>query len=811
MQPDTEIDFLSMVISYKWLLEYLPEQLPLNELSEILTSIGLEVEGVELVEYVKGSLEGLVIGEVKTCEPHTNADKLKVTTVDIGQEELLHIVCGAPNVAAGQKVVVAPVGTTIYPIEGEPFGIKKAKIRGEVSHGMICAEDEIGLGESHDGIMILPEDAKVGTLAKDYFSIPEPDYAIHIGLTPNRSDAMSHLGVAKDVAAYMTYHKGETYSAVLPKLEEIAASNTNNTVSVQVVNEDACPRYMGLSIDNIQVKESPDWLKQKLKSISLRPINNVVDITNFVLHEFGQPLHAFDIDKISGKAISVKCLDANTNFVTLDGAEVKLSEEDLMICDNEGGMCIAGVYGGKGSGVTENTKSVFIESAYFNPLYVRRTSLRHGLRTDAATHFEKGVDIKNVPLALKRAAQLIVEIASGEIASDVIDVYPNEVRPVTVEVKYDYINKLSGKKYDNTAVKALLQSLGFTVKSESEEGLVLSVPTNKPDVLQPADVVEEVLRMDGLDNIPIPEKLNISLTKPMINDRSERNKIANILCGIGFREIVTNSIVNSKYYPDEKGMVKMLNSLTSELDVMRPSMVESGLEVIQYNCNRKNTDLLLFEYGKVYHNYESGYDEQNQLVLFATGNVQQLNWNQKEVRSDVFYLKGVVDSLISYSGINRVKVNHTDTETQLVWKKKVLCTVKGVSDKRLYDFDVKQSVSVAVINWDIWLEAMADTAVKYKEVPKYPSVQRDLAIILDKNITYGQVQQATDQLNINALQDYNLFDVFESDKLGKDKKSYALSYTFQLTDRTLTDKETEAIMSKLVSAYKKDLQAEIRE
>lgn len=811
MQPDTEIDFLSMVISYKWLLEYLPEQLPLNELSEILTSIGLEVEGVELVEYVKGSLEGLVIGEVKTCEPHTNADKLKVTTVDIGQEELLHIVCGAPNVAAGQKVVVAPVGTTIYPTEGEPFDIKKAKIRGEASHGMICAEDEIGLGESHDGIMILPEDAKVGTLAKDYFSIPEPDHAIHIGLTPNRSDAMSHLGVAKDVAAYMTYHKGEAYSAVLPELKEIAASNTNNTVSVQVANEDACPRYMGLSIDNIQVKESPDWLKQKLKSIGLRPINNVVDITNFVLHEFGQPLHAFDIDKISGKAISVKCLDANTNFVTLDGAEVKLSEEDLMICDNEGGMCIAGVYGGKGSGVTENTKSVFIESAYFNPLYVRRTSLRHGLRTDAATHFEKGVDIKNVPLALKRAAQLIVEIAGGEIASDVIDVYPNEVTSVTVEVKYDYINKLSGKKYDNTAVKALLQSLGFTVKSESEEGLVLSVPTNKPDVLQPADVVEEVLRIDGLDNIPIPEKLNISLTKPMINDRSERNKIANILCGIGFREIVTNSIVNSKYYPDEKGMVKMLNSLTSELDVMRPSMVESGLEVIQYNCNRKNTDLLLFEYGKVYHNYESGYDEQNQLVLFATGNVQQLNWNQKEVKSDVFYLKGVVDSLISYSGISRVKVNHTDTETQLVWKKKVLCTVKGVSDKHLYDFDIKQSVSVAVINWDIWLEAMADTSVKYKEVPKYPSVQRDLAIVLDKNITYGQVQQATNQLNINALQDYNLFDVFESDKLGKDKKSYALSYTFQLTDRTLTDKETEAIMSKLVSAYKKDLQAEIRE
>lgn len=811
MQPDTEIDFLSMVISYKWLLEYLPEQLPLNELSEILTSIGLEVEGVELVEYVKGSLEGLVIGEVKTCEPHTNADKLKVTTVDIGQEELLHIVCGAPNVAAGQKVVVAPVGTTIYPTEGEPFGIKKAKIRGEASHGMICAEDEIGLGESHDGIMILPEDAKVGTLAKDYFSIPQPDHAIHIGLTPNRSDAMSHLGVAKDVAAYMTYHKGETYSAVLPELKEIAASNTNNTVSVQVANEDACPRYMGLSIDNIQVKESPDWLKQKLKSIGLRPINNVVDITNFVLHEFGQPLHAFDIDKISGKKINVKCLDANTNFVTLDGAEVKLSEEDLMICDNEGGMCIAGVYGGKGSGVTENTKSVFIESAYFNPLYVRRTSLRHGLRTDAATHFEKGVDIKNVPLALKRAAQLIVEVAGGEIASDIIDVYPNEVTPATVEVKYDYINKLSGKKYDNTAVKALLQSLGFTVKTESQEGLVLSVPTNKPDVLQPADVVEEVLRMDGLDNIPIPEKLNISLTKPMINDRSERNKIANILCGIGFREIVTNSIVNSKYYPDEKGMVKMLNSLTSELDAMRPSMVESGLEVIQYNCNRKNTDLLLFEYGKVYHNYESGYDEQNQLVLFATGNVQQLNWNQKEVKSDVFYLKGVVDSLISYSGISRVKVNHTDTETQLVWKKKALCTVKGVSDKRLYDFDIKQSVSEAVINWDIWLEAMADTSVKYKEVPKYPSVQRDLAIVLDKNITYGQVQQATDQLNINALQDYNLFDVFESDKLGKDKKSYALSYTFQLTDRTLTDKETEAIMSKLVSAYKKDLQAEIRE
>lgn len=798
-----------MIISYNWLSDYLPQPIPVEELSRILTSIGLEVEALEPVEAIKGSLEGLVIGEVLTCTPHPDADKLKVTTVSVGGAEPLNIVCGAANVAAGQKVVVATIGTTVHPTNGDAFLIKKAKIRGVASEGMICAEDEIGLGTSHEGIMVLPADAVPGTLAKEYFNVPAADTAIHIGLTPNRSDAMSHIGVAKDVAAYISYHKGGKYTAKLPD----ATINAQGTpkVKVNIINPEACPRYMGISISGVVVAPSPEWLQLRLKAIGVRPISNIVDITNYVLHEFGQPLHAFDADKIKGQTINVKFLPKGTKFVTLDDKERTLDGEDLVICDAEDGMCIAGVFGGTHSGVTDGTKNIFIESAYFNPAHIRKTSLRHGLRTDAATHFEKGVDINNVPLALQRAAKLMAEIAGGTIASEITDEYPAKIEPVTVAVTYDYIYRLAGKEYDKAAMKQLLQSLGFELKEENMEGFTVVVPSNKTDVSQPADIVEEILRMDGLDNIAIPEKLNISLTRPAVNDWGQRNKLSDILCGLGFSEIVTNSIVNSKYYPEQENLVKMLNSLTSELDVLRPSMLESGLEVIAYNCNRRNNNLALFEFGKVYATTDNGYAEQHQLALYVTGATAAQGWSQKEKTSDLYYVKGIVNNLLQYSGIKKLSTVYSDNKIDIQWKKQSLCVIEQVGSKKLADFDIKQPVYYACINWQVWLNASAAHKVRYAEVSKHPAVQRDLAIVLDKQVTYSKVQEATDKLNIPSLQEYSLFDVFESDKLGEGKKSFALNYIFQLQDRTLTDEETDALMQQLIKTYKQELQAHIRE
>lgn len=798
-----------MIISYNWLKEYLPVELGIEKLSEILTSIGLEVEGTEPVEFVKGSLEGLVIGEVLTAEKHPNADKLKLTTVNTGNDEPLHIVCGAPNVAAGQKVVVAPVGSSVHPMDGDAFPIKKAKIRGEVSEGMICAEDEISLGDGHDGIMILPEDAEPGTSAKDYFKIPEPDIAIHIGLTPNRSDAMSHIGVAKDVVAYLNYHDDKDLSVVYPE-SKLPAKGAAHGVEIDVKDTNACPRYMGLTITDIKVAASPEWLQRRLKAIGIRSINNVVDITNYVLHEWGQPLHAFDADKIEGDKIVVQTLANETEFETLDEEKRKLTSDDLMICDTEKGMCIAGVFGGKGSGVTDSTDKVFIESAYFNPMHIRRTSMHHGLRTDAATHFEKGVSIDNLEPALIRAAQLICEIAGGKVASEITDVYPVKHTLKEVSVKYEYIYRLSGKEYKPAAILRLLSALGFTIKEEDQEGFTVTVPSNKTDVEQPADIVEEILRIDGLDNIPIPERMNISLKKSGESDRLFRNKIAERLTGKGFREVLTNSITNSKYYPDNNNLVTMLNSLSAELDVLRPSMLENILEVVQYNCNRKNTDLMFYEFGKVYAYNETGYQETAQLILLLTGNVNTAYWGGKEEKAGLHHLKGMVDNLTEYSGIDKVKHEFTENGVKLIRKKKDLCVIEEVDTKKLYDFDIKQPVFYAVINWSNWLDSRMGE-ITYSEIPKYPSVERDLALILDKAVTYGQVKTVTDKVNISSLQRYNLFDIFESEKLGADKKSYALNYVFQLPDRTFTDEETDKMMQQLITAYKKELNATIRE
>jgi phenylalanyl-tRNA synthetase beta chain len=801
-----------MIISYKWLLHYLPHPLPVNELSGILTSIGLEVEAVETIEAVKGGLEGLVVGEVLTCQKHPNADKLNITTVNIGAAEPLQIVCGAPNVAAGQKVVVAPVGATVYPTAGTPFLIKKAKIRGEGSDGMICAEDEIGLGESHAGIMILPGDTQVGILAKDYFKIPETDQAIHIGLTPNRSDAMSHIGVAKDVCAYLTHHTGKKHEVSMPD-NELLIPTTPSKISVTIQAPEACPRYTGISITNVKVGPSPEWLQLRLKAIEVRSINNIVDITNYVLHEYGQPLHAFDEDKITGNVISAGFAAADTTFVTLDEQERKLRDTDLMIMDGAGPVAIAGIFGGLHSGVSTETTSIFLESAYFTPMYIRRTSMHYGLRTDAATHFEKGVDINKVIPALKRAAALIVEIAGGQIASSVIDIYPQPLEQVKVIITYAYIQKLSGKYYSPDAVKNILVALGFGIAQESVQGLHLDVPFNKTDVKQPADIVEEILRIDGLDNIAIPQNLNIALLKGLPNDRDKREKVALVMLGLGFQEIVTNSIVNSRYYPNHTGLVRMLNSLSNDLDVMRPSMLESGLEVIQYNYNRKQKDLFLFEFGRTYLQAgDKKYIEEDRLGIWITGNMQQTQWNQKATPANIFYVKGVIEKLMERCGIAGTNVTYTTEGTELHWKLKntVLCIAQAVDNKTLNIFNINQDTYFVNVMWQDWTNAMDLKKIKYSEVSKYPAVQRDLAIVLDKTTNYADVVKHTEQLKLNALTGINLFDIFESEKLGTNKKSYAVNYSFQLQDRTLTDTEIEEMMQQLVTTYKSKLNAQIR-
>lgn len=803
-----------MTISYNWLLQYLPVALSVEELSTILTSIGLEVEGTETIEAVKGGLQGLVIGQVLTCEQHPNADKLRITTVDVGSGTVLNIVCGAANVAAGQKVVVATVGTTVHPTNGAAFQIKKAKIRGEESEGMICAEDEIGLGESHDGIMVLPADVKVGIPAATYFNIAAADTALYIGLTPNRSDAMSHIGVASDVCAYLAHHRGGTFEVVLPKVAAIFSEAGQDIIEVSIKEDAAaaCLRYAGVSIEGVTIGDSPDWLKAALQTIGLRSINNVVDISNFVLHEYGQPLHAFDADKIAGNKINVGFLPEGTSFTTLDDQERKLFAEDLMICDAEKGLCIAGVFGGNNSGVTANTTHIFLESAYFTAAYIRKTSLRHGLRTDAATHFEKSVDINNVLPALKRAAVLIVAIAGGKIASRVQDIYPNPLQPVAVTATYEYIQKLSGKQYAPDTIKGILTALNFEIEQEDHSGFTVKVPSNKSDVSLPADLVEEILRIDGLDNIEIPQRLNISLTKPMFNDRPMREKLVTELCGIGFQELVTNSITNSKYYPDNEHLVRMINSLTSELDVLRPSMLESGLEVINYNVNRKNNDLSLFEFGNTYSSDGVGkYNEAACLAIWITGNIRVAQWANKAQPADLFYLKGTIENLLKISGIEKVVLsNEPDGTIVWKWKNEALCAALKVPADKLKTFDIKQDVFYAAIYWPHWLTAMQANKIKYMEVPKFPAVKRDLALVLDKKTTYEEVQKITGQSKIAALKEFDLFDVFESEKLGTDKKSYAMNYTFQLADRTLTDTEIEQYMNQLITAYQNKLQAQIR-
>ncbi|MBS1743469.1 MAG: phenylalanine--tRNA ligase subunit beta [Bacteroidetes bacterium] len=806
-----------MTISYNWLSEYLPERIDPAKLSGVLTSIGLEVESMEAQEEIRGGLEGLIAGEVITCDKHPDADKLKLTTVSVNGERLLNIVCGATNVAAGQKVIIAPVGATIHPVKGDPVKLKKAKIRGAESEGMICAEDEIGLGTSHDGIYILPPDTVPGTPIASIFK-PKTDFIYEIGLTPNRMDAMSHLGVAKDVCAWLSYHNKKETQVQYPYPAGFNSTASNNPVSVSIENSDACRRYSGISISDITVTDSPEWLKQKLQSIGLNPINNIVDITNFILHETGQPLHAFDADKIKGNKIIVKNLPEGTTFITLDEKERKLSAEDLMICNAEEGMCIAGVYGGANSGVTATTKNIFLESAWFNPGSIRKTSLKHGLRTDAASRFEKGVDISNTVKVLQRTALLITEIAGGQTQGDLIDVYPAPLQKTRVVLPKDYLKKLSGKNYPSGDIEFILKQLGFDIISNNEIQTVVDVPFSKPDISLPADIVEEIMRIDGLDNVDIPSLISITPSVEKNYSRFlRREKLSDYLTGLGFFEIFTNSITNSHLYTEEvlTHSVKMINSLSAELDMLRPEMLQGGLQVIAHNLNRKNTDLRLFEFGKTYTvSAEKRYTEAMHLAIYIAGNTVEQNWKSKPVKADFFYLKGVIEKILMLTGIKLYTIEPAQKENcknaaLIKSGNKTIGYFGELNDKTLRKSDVKAQVFFADIHWDDLLAAKT-REIEYREISKFPAVMRDLALVVDKNVSYSQIEGIALSGKIAELRSVQLFDVFESDKLGQGKKSMAVSFMFQDETRTLTDKEIDSFMQKLVSAYESSVGAEIR-
>ena len=801
-----------MTISYRWLCEYLPAPIPKEELSTILTSIGLEVESLEMYENFKGGLQGLVVGEVLELIQHPNADKLKLTKVNVGGNRPLNIVCGASNVAAGQKVVVAQIGTTIYPKASAPVTMKLAKIRGEESEGMICAEDEIGLSEDHAGIMVLDAAIKVGTPLAELYDYYQ-DWIYEIGLTPNRMDAMSHYGVAKDVCAYLTYHT--TKSDPISPFKQVPTIDPSIApFEVVIENPEACARYSGILIDGVKVGPSPIWLKNKLQAIGARSINNIVDITNFILHETGQPLHAFDAAKIQGKKVVVKKCAPNSLFTTLDEKERKLSAEDLMICDIEKPICIAGDFGGLHSGVSATTNRIFLESAWFENVHIRKTSVYHGLRTDAATRFEKGVDIANTVKVLEKAAAMIQEIAGGK-CSQVVDVYPNPAEKVKVAMTFAYLKKLSGKQYASDKAVAILTSLGFEILHQDAESIQVAVPYNKPDISIAADLVEEIVRIDGLDNIEIPTAITISPSVDLLETKEQfKNKIANYLVGRGYTEILTNSITNSKYYSGDQleTTVKMLNSLSADLDVMRPTMLETGLETIAYNNNRKNESISFFEMGKIYTKTAAGkYQEDETLAIYLSGKQVQDSWRAKAAEQDFFVLKGTDLALCELLGLKKVNYNPIGHgKYEVMTGKTVLGTIELVGTKKLAQFDIKQTVGFLNFDLSTLFNAYLSGSVKYQEISKYPSVERDLALVIDETITYSAIEQAIKTVQLDALKETRVFDIFVSDKLGLNKKSVAINFVFNAGSATLTDTEIDGMMKKLIAAFEKNIQAEIR-
>lgn len=794
-----------------------------EKLGEILTSVGLEVEDIERFEQVKGSLSGVITGEVMECEKHPDADRLQLTRVNVGKEELLNIVCGAPNVAKGQKVLVATEGTILYPVSGEAMTIKKAKIRGQESRGMICAEDELGLGTSHDGILVLPEDTGIGIPAEEYFSLYS-DYIFTIGLTPNRMDAQSHLGVAVDICAWLSHHTQTVVKVISPLKDdpiaiEFEPGDSSYPIEVEVADPALCPRYAGITISDISVAPSPGWLQNKLKSIGLKPLNNVVDITNYILHETGQPLHAFDADKIKNRKIFVETLPENTPFITLDEKERKLSKEDIMICDGaHSPMCMAGVFGGAESGVSSTTKNIFLESAVFDPLHIRKSIIRHDLRTEAAIRFEKGVDISKTVRVLTHAATLIKEITGGRLFSSVVDVYLKKAEKKTIRLTYNYLEKLSGKKYEPVAVRKILESLGFSKAGEDAESITMEVPLSKPDITLPADVVEEVLRIDGLDQIAIPEVVHLAPARQSNAEASNMaEKILNWLSSNGFSEIFTNSLTNEKYFDAttlEKS-IRILNSLSEGLTVMRPDMMPGGLECVAYNINRQNKNLLLYEQGKTYNKSGDKYGEKEMLSVYSTGLVEEADWNSKDKKADLYFLKGIASAICKIASLPDFTFENTDDESfkiavNIMTGKEILATCGEVCTSVLQQFSIKQPVFYLELDWEKLISFAVSRSLYYKPVSRYPAVNRDLSMILDKGLPYEQVENLVKSLHIQKLKEIKLFDVFESDKLGKDKKSLAMSFTFMADETTLTDKEIDKMMKNIIRALETGAGAEIR-
>jgi len=800
-----------MTISYRWLSTYLPQKLTPEQLSIILTSIGLEVESLEHYENFKGGLVGLLVGEVLEVEQHPNADKLKLTKVAVGKERPLNVVCGASNVAIGQKVVLAPVGATIFPKGKDPITMKLAKIRGEESEGMICAEDEIGISDDHAGIIVLDNQWKAGDLVAEVFDYDQ-DWIFEIGLTPNRMDAMSHYGVAKDVCAYLSYHE-TSVKAISPFTKKATKDKSIKVFKVSIEDEKGCRRYSGINIEGVTVKESPNWLKNNLKAIGVRSINNIVDITNYILHATGQPLHAFDADQIKDQKIIVKKYPAGTQFITLDGTARTLTAEDVMISDTEKPLCIAGVFGGLKSGVTATTKNIFLESAWFENVHIRKTSVHHGLRTDAATRFEKGVDITGAIDVLELAAAMIQELAGGN-CSEVIDVYPNPAAKTKVKLSYAYLKKLSGKNYPAAAVKTILSSLGFEIVQETEAEIELAVPFHKPDISLPADLVEEILRIDGLDNIAIPTTISISPSiDPLEKKEKFKEKIANYLVGRGYTEIVTNSITNSAYFSEEvlAGSVKMLNNLTVELDLMRPSMLETGLEIIAYNLNRKNSHLSLFELGKVYGKSSNGsYYEAEQLAIYVSGKPFEDGWRAKGAVQDFFVAKGMVQAIFELLGIENYTFKTNGSVIELVVAKKVLGQLQTIPSKKLNAFGIKQAVAYVYFDLTLLMNVYQSKQVVYQEVSKYPSIERDLALVVPEATLYEAIESSIHAAKLISLKESRVFDIFESEKLGHQKKSVAINFVFNAADKTLTDIEIDAMMQVLIQQFEKNIQAEIR-
>ena len=820
-----------MNISYNWLKEYVNFDLTPEQVAAALTSIGLETGEVEEVQSVKGGLEGLVIGKVLTCEPHPNSDHMHITTVDLGQGEPVQIVCGASNVAAGQKVVVATLGTKLYDGD-ECITIKKSKLRGVESNGMICAEDEIGIGTSHEGIIVLPDDVLPGTLAKDYYNI-KSDYVLEVDITPNRADACSHYGVARDLYAWLIQN-GHEATLKRPSVEAFAVDNHDLDIDVVVENTKACPRYAGVVVRNVTVKESPEWLQVKLKTIGLRPINNIVDITNYILHAYGQPMHCFDADKIKGGKIVVKTVAEGTPFVTLDGVEHKLSEHDLMVCNAEEPMCIAGVFGGLDSGTTEETKNVFFESAYFHPTWVRKTARRQGLSTDSSFRFERGIDPNGVIYALKEAAILAKELAGGEIACDIKDNYPDPIADFPVELSYKYVNSLIGKEIPAEMIKSIVSSLEMKITSETEEGLSLQVPPYRVDVQRPCDVVEDILRIYGYNNVEIPTSVKSSLSVEGAADKSVKlqNLVSEQLVGCGFNEILNNSLTASAYYEGletykPENLVRLMNPLSNDLNVLRATLLFGGLESIEHNANRKNADLKFFEFGNCYH-YNAGkqnpekalapYSEELHMGLWVTGKRVSNSWAHPDENSSVYELKAYVLNIFRRLGVNFGALVFGTLSDDIYAAAisihtrggKLLATLGVLHKKLLKKFDIENEVYYADLNWKELMKAVKNNAVTYKELSKYPAVKRDLALLLDKQVQFAEIEKIAYETDKKLLKSVELFDVYEGKNLEAGKKSYAVSFTLQDENATLNDKQIDKLMGKLVQNLENKLGAKLR-